>query len=288
MSRILLAVALFLAVPCAAPAELYTTNSRLDHALWPEHDQKLVIAGEIGAIDGDGAFEFRIAGVILGADSFKGQTLKVPARSFLWPQALTPFEKGASCILVLRPWAEGQTVRYSICTVVPGRKRDYRKATGTVDARAALAEELLGQLKEEKSERRQRVLLLQLAPVLGKDKTDVVDGFVKSADPWVRRSALAALIYATEDPKYLEAAARDVQDYMTKTKETEWVASLEPGVKTPPRTLLLEHYFFLEPRTWTFGSRWDEKEADKHLRIWNGMLKTKVIDDDVRKRLVEK
>jgi hypothetical protein len=39
-----------------------------------------------------------------------------------------------------------------------------------------------------------------------------------------------------------------------------------------PKTLLLEHYFFLEKRTWTWGTRWDEQEAEKHLRILKEML----------------
>jgi hypothetical protein len=288
MRRTLFAVSLLLTLAGPVPAEIHTVNSRLDHALWPEHDPKLVVAGEIGAADADGVFQFRVTSVILGADAYRGQTLTILANRFDWPQTLAPNEKGASCILVLRPWTEERAVKYYLYTVVPGRKRDYRKAAGTVDARTVLAEELLAQLKEEKAEKRQRVLLLQLAPVLSKDKADAVAGFLTSADPWVRRSALAALVYATEDPKHLESVAKDVQEYLTRMKTTEWVEGLEPNTQTSPRTLLLNHYFFLEPGTWTWGTRWDEKEADKHQRLWNAMLRCKVIDEDVRKRVVGK
>lgn len=54
-----------------------------------------------------------------------------------------------------------------------------------------------------------------------------------------------------------------------------------------PKTLLLKHYFFLEKSTRTWGTRWDEREADKHLRILEGMLKTRVIEDWVRKQLMD-
>ena len=132
MPRALLLVAVVFAHPRTAFAEIYTTNSRLDHALWPEHDPKLVVAGEIGAVDGEGALQFRVTGVILGADAHRGQTLTIPAKSFLWPQTLVPLEKGTSCILVLRPWEENGAIRYHIYTVVPGRKRDYRTAASSV------------------------------------------------------------------------------------------------------------------------------------------------------------
>ena len=52
-----------------------------------------------------------------------------------------------------------------------------------------------------------------------------------------------------------------------------------------PKSLLLEHYFFLEKSTWTWGVQWDEEEASKHLRILEGMLEKGVVEDGVRKQL---
>jgi hypothetical protein len=52
-----------------------------------------------------------------------------------------------------------------------------------------------------------------------------------------------------------------------------------------PYPYSFNHYFFLENRSWTFGSRWDEKEAEKHLRILNTMLKLNIIDKKVAKIL---
>src|SRR5262249_29252009 len=158
-----------LAVPGLAWAELFTGNSRLDHALWPEHDPKLVVSGEIGLIDEDGVMRFRINRVIFGDNSLQGQGLKISVKNFIWPETLVSSQKGAFCILVLQPWNLNGYEWY-LDTVVPGRKKDYPRARDTQAARAVLAEELLAQLKTEKSETRQRALLLQLAPVLAKDK----------------------------------------------------------------------------------------------------------------------
>jgi hypothetical protein len=279
----LVGVAIVLALPGVASARIYSLNCRLDHALWPAHDPKLVVAGKIGPADDEGMIRFQVSGVILGEESYLRKALKIPVDSFIWPETLVCCRKGTTCILVLRLW-DG---KYYLYTVVPGRDREYRRAAGTKDARAVLAEELLAQLKEEKSAARQRALLLQLAPVLAKDKAGAVEGFLKSEDPWVRRSALAALVYATEAPAFVEGLAKDVQDYFTQTKGAEWVEGLEPGVRMRPKSLLLEHYFFLERHTWTWGTRWDEEEAEKHLRILKGMLGNKVIEERVKKLLMD-
>jgi hypothetical protein len=279
----LVGIGIILALPGSAPARIFKQNCRLDHALWPGHDPKLVVAGKIDPGDEVGMIRFQVSGVILGEESYQGKTLKIPVNSFIWPKTLVPCRNGTACILVLRLW-DG---RYYLYTVVPGRDREYPRATDTKDARAVLAEELLVQLKAEKSVARQRALLLQLAPILAKDKAEAVEGFLKSADAWVRRSALAALVYATEAPTFLEAIAKDVQDYFAQTKGAERVEGLEPGVRTSPKTLLLQHYFFLERRTWTWGTRWDEEEAEKHLRILKGMLGQKVIEEWVQKLLLD-
>jgi hypothetical protein len=285
MSRVL-SVALLFMFPGLASARVSTSNLRLDHALWPAHDPKVIVAGEISPGDKDEELRFRVEGVILGAESYRGQSLRIPVGSFLWPKTLVPPEKGVFCILVLRPWTVNKGYDWYLYAVVPGRKKDYPRAGDTLAARAVLAEELLAQLKAEKSAARQRVLLLQLAPILAKDKAKVVEEFLKSSDAWVRRSALAALVYATEEPKYLEAAATDVQAYFAQTKDKEWVDALEGGGRAHPKTLLLEHYFFLRKNTWTWGMQWDEQEAEKHLRILDGMLKKGVIEDWVRKQIM--
>jgi hypothetical protein len=286
MGRIILVVVLVLALSNPAVARIYHGNSRLDHALWPQHDPKLVVAGEIEPGDKPGTIRFQVGGVILGAESYKGKTLAVPVESFLWPKDLLSSQKETSCILVLRPALGEQGEGYTLYTVVPGRKKDYSRAADTKAARAILADELLAQLAAEKSEARQRALLLQVAPILLKDRAALVEKFAKSTEPWVRRSALSALVYATEDPKHIAALARDVQDFLSRQKGVEWVDGLEPGVSMRPKALLLKHYFFLEKSTWTWGTRWGEEEAEKHLRILKRIQEEKVLDDWVLKLLL--
>jgi hypothetical protein len=288
MGRIVLFALLVTTFSSPAAADIWGFHPRLDHALWPDHDQKLVLAGEIFSVTSKREFRFRVAGVILGADSYRGRILTI-GTSVIWPETLTPFQKGTFCILLVRPSKGMLSEEYHLSAVVPGQVRDYPRAADCVEARAVLADELLAQLKAEKSVKRQRAMLLQLAPILVKDKAESVEGFLSSADPWVRRSALVALVYATEDSRFLEAAAKDVQTYFSETKEIEQVESFERGGRqVSPQSLLLEHYFFLAPRSWTWGSMWNEKEAEKHLRILDGMLKFKILDEGSQKRLLGK
>jgi hypothetical protein len=287
MGRLILSAILVTTICSPATAEIWGFHPRIDHALWPDHDQKLVVAGEIVAVTSKREFRFQVADVILGADSYRGRTLTIRT-SVIWPEALTPFQKGTSCLLLIRP-SKGRLIEeYHFSAVVPGQVQDYPAAADSLEARTVLADELLAQLMIEKSEKRQRALLLQLAPILSKDKAESVEGFLSSADPWVRRSALVALVYSTEDPRFLEAAAKDVQAYFDETKEVEEVESLKMGGwRVSPQSLLLEHYFFLARRSWTWGSMWNEMEAEKHLRIVDGMLKLKIFDEATRKRLLE-
>jgi hypothetical protein len=278
MIRILGISALILFAPAVASAELWGYNSPLHHALWPEHEERLVVAGQIVSVPEKREFRFRVDDVILGAPSFQGSTINI-SRSILWPEQLVAYEKGANCVLVLGSKKERINGAYGLSAVVAGRARSYPEASDTLAAREILAGELLGQLNAEKSGARQRALLLQLAPILASEHAQSIQRFVENPDVWVRRSALAALVYATEDPKYLKLAAEDIQVFMNESacKETVEV----PGAHWPvlkPQRAMFEDYFFLNPRTWTWGSVWNEAEGEKHLRILDAMLKCKVID----------
>jgi hypothetical protein len=88
------------------------------------------------------------------------------------------------------------------------------------------------------------------------------------------------LIYATEDKAYIRLAAKDVQKFLSTTNEDDLIDGT-----FAPYPYFFNHYFFLEKRSWTFGSRWDEQEAEKHLRILNTMLKLNIIDKKVAKIL---
>ncbi|MCH8333657.1 hypothetical protein IIC65_06965 [Candidatus Sumerlaeota bacterium] len=74
--------------------------------------------------------------------------------------------------------------------------------------------------------------------------------------------------------------AEDVQRFLTTANGSDLI---EGGYIPYPN--FFDHYFFLEKRSWTWGSRWSEDEADKHLRILNAMFGTGIISDEVKKML---
>ncbi|MCI0357045.1 MAG: hypothetical protein L0211_00985 [Planctomycetaceae bacterium] len=286
MVRLLLAIAIAGWLVCPARADIRGYPLPLHHALYPQHDQKLVVAGKIVEITNDREFRFLVADVILGDESVAGQTLPI-ANNIVWPESHAPLQKGTACILLLDRARGRARDKHHVVTVVSGRLRGYPLAADTLDARSVLSEELLAQLKSEKSAKRQRALLRQVAPILAKEKSEAVEGFLTSDDPWVRRAAIAALVYATEEPKFLEMAAKDVQEYF-KQFPGEEVEGPDSGVRTRPDVFLFGYYFFLVRRSWTWGSMWNEKEAEKHLRIVDGMLKFKILDEGTQKRLLGK
>lgn len=286
--KLLLCIAIILAMPAVACARIFAMNQPIDHALSPEQTSvTLVVAGKLDQFDDDGAVFFKVDDIILGSSSYQGQTLKISCASFLWPSILVPLKTGTFCILIIRPSTEKQEETFSLYTVVPARARSYARCTDKIEARAVIVDELLAQLETEKVEARQRLLLLQIAPILTPNGVALVERFLTSNNPWIRRSALAAVVYATEKPVILKAAATDVQDFFVQTKNMESIDALEGTIWTNPKALLLEHYFFLDRSTWKFGTRWSESDAEKHLRILNGMLQQNVIEDWVSKRLLD-
>jgi hypothetical protein len=278
MTRMLGISVLLLFVPGVALADWWGGNSPLHHALWPDHDEKLVVAGQIVSVPDKREFQFRVNDVILGAQSFDGTTLTI-GMNILWPKQIVSYEKGANCVLVLEIRKGRLRNDCEVYTVVAGRNREYSQAHDTLEAREILADELLAQLAVEKNPLRQRALLLQVAPILTRQKAESLERFADSSDARVRRSALVALVYATEDPKYLKSAARDVQAFMDEAPEKESVEVRGAnGPMQAPQRALFEDYFFLNPRSWTWGSIWIETEAEKHLRILDGILKNEIID----------
>jgi hypothetical protein len=258
-----------LMVSVNAFADISYKSFRLDHALYHSHPPKLVIAGEIKQIKKTGPYtrekelSFEVERVILGDQSLAHTEVFVQIGAFEWPEVLATLSVGAYCILVL-----DNRFLYS---VVPSSRGRTRTATDQADALHVLEEELLHALESETSPNRQIAILLQLAPILHSENTAAVIPFVKVSDPWIRRAALAALIYATEQPDYIRLAAEDLKDFSAD--------------KSSNFEKLIEYYFFLESRSWRWGSRWDEEEAARHIRIWKAMLQTGEIPDEIAKAI---
>ena len=296
MKRLLLSALVLLPLATQALAYIQAGPSRLDHAIWPEHDPKLIVAGTINAIHPNDpnvlppwvGFRFSVQDVILGDQKYKDQELYVPVSVFIWPSDLVPFKKATRCILVLRTGWE-KPDGYYLKAVVPASGKQLPVARDGVEAKRILMGEILAVLQGEKLQERQRALLLQLAPILTKEHAREVVPFVKSKNIWVMRAALTALIYATEEDQYIQRMATDVQRFFTTTKPSERAPAGSVVAYAPDGSIVyssfFDHYFFLEKRSWTWGSRWNEDEANKDLRLLNTMFDTGIISDEVKKIL---
>ena len=296
MTRPCLSIAVILIVCNRSTAFVMFPMRQLHRALDPSQEVPLVVAGEISQIKvkkpepnvmalDNVTFRFEIDSVLLGPKSFQHQTLNIDATSYIWPESLVPLRERSFCIFVLDKRGLERPIPL-IMAIVPAQKRAYATEVGVLEVQQVLAEQILAQLRLEKSEQRQRDLLLQVAPILKKEQANAVEQFSRSKNPWVKRAALACLIYATVDRQYLKLAAQDVQNFVDESRNAELIADIGPVKKnSPPRTLFNKHYFFLDKQTWTRGQRWSEEEADRHLRILRGLLQFGTITDETRRLL---
>jgi hypothetical protein len=255
----------------SAFANISVKNPRLDHALYPKHPAKLVVAGEIreirGRAHGDRELSFGVEEVILGDPTLAHTSITVPTAAFDWPEDLVSHAAGSFCVLVL----DGKRLE----AVAAAARGHHGVAANQVEALRILEEGIVGVLRAEKSAGRQRALLLQLAPILRRENVSSVTPFLKAEDPWVRRAALAGLIYATEDEEYVRLAAADIKGFFADESVTACLKKqkrLSPACG--PAGKFVESYFFLESRSWRWGSRWNEEEAGRHRRIWKAILST--------------
>jgi hypothetical protein len=131
---------------------------------------------------------------------------------------------------------------------------------------------------------RQKAILLQLATILHRENVSSVVPLLKAEDQWVRRAALAALIYATADYEYIRLAAADIKAFFADESISECLKKQKRvSLACEPAGKFMENYFFLASRSWKWGSRWNEEEAAKHLRIWKAILSTGEISEEVSK-----
>ncbi len=264
---------------------IYFVSQRLDRALYAGHDPKLVIAGKI--VDRvikadlerpDASLRFVVEQVIAGDAALIGQVIPLSVASFEWPRNLVPFEAGAACILVLRRESNQPDRIYS---VVPKVSAVVPRASDSADLIRILGRELLAALGTEHAPKRQRALLLQLGPILSASDADAVAVHTHSPDVWVRRAALGALVYATASAPYLRMAATDIQQFLAATGPNDLLDGIEPSRRYAPYPFFYQHYFFLERREWTFGSRWTEADAIRNLGLFRALIKEGILSKAV-------
>ena len=277
---------LFVALITESMAVVVIRSGRLDH-LTDRKRHPLIVAGTIDSIHRGAAFQysqgnefrFRVRHVILGNEERLGEVMEIPVNSFSWPEDLVHFAEGISCILVLQE-------RYgAIDAVVPSTGRSLPVAGNAREARHILEEEILTELEEEDSARRQRALLLQLAPILRKIHAERVRLFLASEDLLVRRAAVAAVVYAAEEEDDIRILAEDVSRFFSSRTPDGLAQLIENRYQSAAFRAFIEYYFFVEYRTWTGGSRWNEREAEKHLRILNAVFATGIVSEHVKEIL---
>ncbi len=293
-------------------APIMFENARLDYALYPRHDPKLVVAGTITGLEWEKMPEthifvppryavlFDVESVILGDPRHHGRTIRVNCNSFMWPTELVRCEVGQRCMLIVDPrWktpatkpsseraetqgAEGKQIEDCgrIAGVLPVRHRDLETAKTTEAARRVVVNEILAVLKEETDPARQRLLILQVGPVLTFDEGMTLAPFLNSGRPWLRRAALAGMVYATGKPEYVRLAAEDVQEFLSSHKASDTVDDVDVGRGYAAHQLLFRYYFFLNPLARQWGTRWDEPTAQEYDCLFEEMVATGVLSDDV-------
>jgi hypothetical protein len=258
----MLALSTVLALTLAAPsalARITVPNQRIDRALYPKHDPKLVVVGKIlkvtplqnNAVDAvntvDGRelsadLTFQIDTVLFG--SYKEKNLTVHAGSFDWPAPLLEEKAGTYCILILRNFENAEYLE----TVIPAKPGDYKPAKDYAELIPVIGQQILAQLAEEKDPLRQWYLLRQIGPILNKEQVKTVEPFLDSKNEWVRRAALAAVTSATMDPKRIAEIQKDLTDFVAARKpevNKDLIYDLDPGVGYAPMPLFFGTYFFL-------------------------------------------
>ncbi|HVE14733.1 MAG TPA: hypothetical protein VNI01_15160 [Elusimicrobiota bacterium] len=251
--------ALLLSLAGAAAAYITVGNQRIDHAIYAEHEPKLVVGGEITGTESrprpaaaedypaDVGFAFRVDSVVLGDPSFAGKTLELSVTAFDWPESLLPFRKGERCALVLD--ARGN----ALSTVVPVARPVLPRAKDGAGAKLVLKEELLAVLRQETRPDRQRSLILEATPLLSKTDKLALIPFAASKNAWLRRAALAALVYSTKERGWIDAARVDIERFIAANEPNAMIDNPDGRPGFAPFPLLFTNYFFLTPN-------WDEAE----------------------------
>jgi hypothetical protein len=285
MSKLTLLLLLALqAIHFKAEAWLSYSNGRIDRALYDYHDPKLVVSGKITNITeqdttgksilfwdgptGPESIEFTVEHVIMGKTIYTDMRLEIPVHSFNWPVDLVKLQKDQHCTLILSV-SEGKISECAISVVVPFNEDIFQSFPQTELAvanngitRKFLEQQLLAELKIEKNIKRQQALLEQIGPITSaKSETDVAV-FLKSENEWVKRAALAALVFSTQKKVYVDELALDINMFFSKytTNEKMIRGNLEYS-NYSAWYLYYRFVFFLDPDQRKWGSRWDENEA---------------------------
>lgn len=271
------------AIHFKAGAWLSYSNSRIDHALYDSHDPKLVVSGRISAIisqdsaalinymdgpTGPESIEFTVEHVIMGKSIYKDMRLEIPILSFNWPDELVKLEKGQYCTVIVK--VNGN--KLADCTievVVPYNENHFQSfpknelevATNSI-TRKFFEGQLLAELSTEKNVKRQQALLEQIGPITSAENESKIAQFLNSENEWVKRAALASLVFSTQKKAYVNELALDINMFFSKyTSNEKMIGGTLEYSNYSAWYLYYRFVFFLDPGQRKWGSRWDENEA---------------------------
>lgn len=240
-------------------ASISYSSMRLDHALWHGHDPKLVIAGQIKDakkrednamfIDSPRSLNekliFDVKDVILGDESLEGKLLDIAISAFRWDESLVPLKQNSFCILILKSKED-----LFLQAVIPSSDQKFLPAKDGEEVKRILAEVLLEELHKETSPTRQRKLILQMAPILTEKESEALVPFLETEDIWLKRAALAGLLYVTEEDRYLKMVQDDLENFIQSIKPGGTISGIDEAM-TDPYALLFTHYFFFNSVDWS-------------------------------------
>ncbi len=270
-------------------ATIYFGNGHLDGAL---KSTDLVVVGTLSYLDdhmsGPGMFfgapypdvKFKVESVIFGDTSVEGQEIEFPQLALMWPREIVTFSVGSRCILLLEdngpepknlyeyflfmPW------RRYVPTVVPAHRDRFSYLENIPALRQLLAREILDELNQEESLQRQRELIIQVSSIIDPEDCDELIPFLKSKNEWIQRSALAALVYATEDDRYLCMAQYDINQVI-ESHEPKDVVDDAAFYYCRPYYEVCTCYWFLDLRN-------DEKGLERHKSLIEQIERLKLIE----------
>jgi hypothetical protein len=304
-------VVLFGLVP-KAQAYITYLNGRIDRALYDAHDPKTVVAGKISHVhyrekDAAGSrngimmwegpdmldIDFTISSVIMGDGKLTGKKINLATASFTWPDELIEAKEGIYCIFILRDWNyKPDSTDLHIEVVIPAIEREvlvksppYLRIRDNKTAILFLENELLTVLDQKLSSKSLRETLILLGPILQKEHCNKIEKFVANENKWVQRAALADIVYASLESKYLNLLAADMDTYFSLYVENETVANEDEYNGYSANYLYYRFVFFLDPDYRNWGTRWDGKEEYLNKRTCSKLKETGLLSKEVCKKL---
>lgn len=223
---------------------------------------------------------FQVEGVLWGPQDLKGKDLSFRKVGMAWPTALVPLKPGTRCVLFLDGGKEPRIVSVAPAPAALGEAPKDREGV-----RRVLLGAYLDALNGEKDLCRRREAILAASSLATKGDADRFLPRLEDPDEWIRRSALAALLRSTRDPRYVARALEDLRGFFAKygqnTRATSTFVVWSEGSLCEPYPLLERFYATLRMS----GSAGQKDEEMKALLPLHRLIAAEAPDPGFRERL---